>query len=207
MKRRTMGLGMLAGLTLLVSGVVSGCSGGDSGGKEREMGELALSLSSRGASDIEYRLRDAVFEIRREGYYDDYNEAGAGTSPEVITVSSEDDPEATSIRVSVERGYHYVTLLPGWHLEKIDGGGPVVVEAQLLSSATQWVYVQPHSSSWVEYQFGLGDREVWFNGDLNIGIHVYEDPSELYGGEGGAGGDGGIGGGTSVGGSPGAGGA
>jgi hypothetical protein len=46
-------------------------------------------------------------------------------------------------------------------------------------------YVNPHSTSWVAYEFGIGERSIWFNGKLNIEIRVHEDPSELYGSEGG----------------------
>lgn len=31
------------------------------------------------------------------------------------------------------------------------------------------------------------NREVWFNGNLNIDINVYEDPDDYYGGSGGYG--------------------
>jgi hypothetical protein len=46
----------------------------------------------------------------------------------------------------------------------------------------------------VTYQFGIGDRAIWFNGELNIDIQVYEDPSELNPGYGGASGLAGAGG-------------
>jgi hypothetical protein len=186
MKRRTLGLGIVLGMTALAAGLTTGCSSGGAGGQE-DAGKIALSLSTQGPSGTEYRLREAIFEIRNDEY--DYYGAGgdSGTSGEIITVSSEDDPNASSISVSVERGYHRVRLLPGWHLEKIEGGSPTVVEATLLSSETQWIYVQPRASTWVAFQFGLGDRKIWFNGDLNIDIQVFEDPSDLYGGGGGQG--------------------
>mgnify|MGYP001555329432 FL=1 len=98
-----------------------------------------------------------------------------------MAVSSEDEPEAASIAVSVEQGSYYVRLQPGWHMEKVEGGVASEVEATLLSPATQWLYVNAHSTTWVEYEFGLGERSIWFNGQLNIGIRVHEDPSELYG--------------------------
>jgi hypothetical protein len=59
------------------------------------------------------------------------------------------------------------------------------VEAQLLSSSSPWVYVYPRSTSWAEFSFGIGERKVWFNGNLNIDINVYEDPDDYYGGCGG----------------------
>jgi hypothetical protein len=175
-------LGVLAGV-VLAAGLAAGCSSG--GGKEG-LGTLNVPLLTHGPSGTAYRLRNATFEISSSYYYyDDYGYGGdGGSSTPPITVSSEDDPDAPSIAVSVERGSYYVRLLPGWHLEKIDDTGAVEVEATLLSEATQWVYVYQHSSTWIAYEFGLGDRSLWFNGELNIDIVVHEDPSEIYGGGG-----------------------
>jgi hypothetical protein len=79
-------------------------------------------------------------------------------------------------------------------MEKIGASGASDVEATLLSGNGQWVYVSPHSTSWVEFSFGIGGSELWLNGKLNIGINVYEDPDEYYGGS--AGGWGGASGGS-----------
>jgi hypothetical protein len=178
MKRRMMGLTLLAGLTLGL-GAVAGCSNGNDSG-EREMGKLALPLSTQGASGAEYRLRDAVFQISNQyGYYGSAGEGGA--SDQAFTVSSESDPTAKSIVVDTERGYYYVRLLPGWRLEKVEGETVTDVEATLLSDQAQWVYVGAHSTSFVEFGFGLGGRALWFNGKLNIDVNVYESPSEIYG--------------------------
>lgn len=209
MQRRLL-LGMVLGLGVTASGMIAGCSG-ESGSPAAKMGTLSLPLSTQGASGTEYRLRNAVFQIRSEyDYYGESSAAGAG-SGNTYTVSSEDDPSASSLSVAVESGYYYVRLLPGWHMEKVEDGTATNIEATLLSGSTQWVYVSPHSTRWVEYQFGIGDRALWFNGNLNINLHVYEDPDELYGTAGapyGHGGDSGVGGtsggGTGVGGSSGA---
>jgi hypothetical protein len=189
MKRRMMAVGILAGLTVAATGLLGGCSG--DGRSTEEHGTLSVPLSTQGPSGTTYRLRDATFEIRSEYYYyESYpgGEGGGGSSPQVITVSSETDPEATAISVSLERGYYYVRLRPGWRMEKVEDGSVTDVEATLLSSETQGVYVAARSGSWLEYQFGLGDRALWFNGNLNLQIQVYEKPSDLYGG-GGVGGE------------------
>lgn len=181
-KRRTLGIGLAAGLWVLAAGAAVGCSSG--GGEEAEgRGTLRLPLVTEGASGMKYRLRDATFEIvgNRYDLYGSGAGGDGGADPASLRVSSEDDPAATSIAVSVERGSYTVRLLPGWHMEKVDAGEATVVEATLLSNETQWVYVSPHSSSWVEYEFGIGDRKLWFNGQLNINLRVHEDPRELYG--------------------------
>lgn len=188
MKRRAMGWGLIAGLAVLAGALTGACSNGGGGEADKVAdghGTLQLPLVTQGASGTQYRLRDATFEVVSYGYYYYPYESGAGgeggAGAQHLTVSSEDDPEATSIAVSVERGDYIVRLLPGWRMEKVDAAGATDVEATLLSSDTQWVYVAAHSSSWVEYEFGLGERSLWFNGKLNIDIRVHEDPSELYG--------------------------
>jgi hypothetical protein len=185
-------LGMMLGLTVAAGSVMAGCSSEPLG--QGELGTLSVPLSTHGPSGAEYRLRDATFEISNDYYYDQYyGEGGAGSiGGTSYTVSSEDDPSASSIDVSVERGQYNVRLLPGWRMEKIENGEATDVEATLLSNATQWVYVSPHSSSWVSYQFGIGERSLWFNGDLTIDVQVFEDPKEYYGGHGGDGGHGGA---------------
>jgi hypothetical protein len=67
-------------------------------------------------------------------------------------------------------------------MEKIVDGVAEPVEAQLLSGESQWIWVSPHSTSWVSYQFGIGDYKMWFNGNVNINIQVYENPDQYYGG-------------------------
>lgn len=76
--------------------------------------------------------------------------------------------------------------------EKGTASGAQAVEATLLSGVSQWVYVSRQSTSFAEYSFGIGGKEIWLNGKLNIGIDVQETP----GGDGGAGplGEGGAGG-------------
>ncbi|RYZ06746.1 MAG: hypothetical protein EOO73_14440 [Myxococcales bacterium] len=156
--------------------------------QEEKMGHLGLPLVTQGASGVVYRLRDATFSISRYGYLSSGG-AGGGGPTEVVTVSSETDPDAATISVSLEEGSYYVQLLPGWHFEKQTPSGYETVEATLLSGELQFVYVSRQSTSFAEYQFGLGEREIWLNGELNIGVVVYEHPSEVgFGGGAGFGG-------------------
>jgi hypothetical protein len=186
---RRLGTGMMAaaGLMMLV-----GCGNSAQGGNEpgERVGQLALPLVTQGASGVVYRLRDATFTIRslgNSGWAGSGSGGSSGAPP--ITVSSETDPDAPTISVSVEEGQYYVELSPGWHFEKITPEGAVPVEATLLYGETQWVWVSRRSTSFAEFQFGLGGREIWLNGDLNIGVVLYEDPSEIgYGGSAGSGG-------------------
>lgn len=112
-----------------------------------------------------------------------YGGAPMGGMPGVtfMTVSSEEDPTAPSIAVDVERGQYNIYLESGWSLEKVVDGVAETVPAVLLSGASQYAYVSPHSTSYVSFQFGVGDRTIWLNGNLNIGVEVYENPEEYYG--------------------------
>lgn len=183
---RRLGTAMMAaaGLMMLV-----GCGNSAQGGDEPadRVGQLALPLVTQGASGVVYRLRDATFTIRGFSYPGWAGSGvGGGSGAVPITVSSETDPDAQNISVSVEEGQYYVELAPGWHFEKVTATGAVPVEATLLYGETQYVYVSRRSTSFAEFQFGLGGREIWLNGDLNIGVVLYEDPSEIgYGGTGG----------------------
>lgn len=105
------------------------------------------------------------------------------TSPTpVVVVNSEDQPDAESITVELEQGEYRARLLPGWSMEKSVNGAVEPVEAQLLSGDTQWIWVSRQATSWVSYQFGIGSHELWFNGNVNINIQVYENPGQYYGG-------------------------
>jgi len=186
MKTMTRRLGTMM-LLAAAGSLLMGCgnSGQPSGDKDDTVGQLALPLTTQGASGVVYRLRDATFNIYRYGYggYGGYAAGGGGGYGQLITVSSETDPDAATISVNVEEGSYYVELLPGWHFEKQTSSGYEAVEATLLSGETQYVWVSRRSTSFAEFQFGLGGREIWLNGDLNIGVVLYEDPSELgYGG-------------------------
>src|SRR6188768_813481 len=188
---RRLWVGLLLGAGFSVAGLV-GCSG--SGGRDGDasaLGQMSLPLTAQGASGLTYRLRDATFVVQSQNS----GSAGAGGkagsssgTPGTVVVSSETDPDASSISLSLEEGQYNVLLQPGWRMEKLSTGTSRAepVEATLRSAASQWVWINPQSTSWVEYNFGIGGHDYWFNGKLNITISVEEMPGA--GGEGGAGG-------------------
>lgn len=187
MKRRWFSLCGLLAFGVIVSQSVTACASDHGGAAENEYGTIALPLGAYASSGTRYRLRNATFVIQ-DPYANGYGGEGGGSSPDSIVVSSEDDPDADSINLNVEQGYYRIRLQSGWHMEKQEDDGSFSdVEAQLLSSTSQWVYVSPRSTSWAQFDFGIGDREVWFNGQLNIDINVYEDPDDYDGGSGGDG--------------------
>jgi len=188
MNRRSFGFGMLLGAVVLASGLATAC-GSDGASEASETGVLNLPLVTHAPSGAEYRLRHATFEINGAGYYGGSGgEGGVGDNPHNRVVHSDDYLDDAAISLSLERGYYYVTLLPGWQLEKVEKGVATPVAATLLSNQSQWTYVNQRSSTWVTFQFGLGERSIWFNGELTINVEVYEKPSDLYGNVSGAGG-------------------
>jgi hypothetical protein len=210
MMKTTRRLGMAMLLATAGSSLMGCSSSGESSpvSEGESRGQIALPLTTQGNSGVVYRLRDATFNIYRYGYYAGTagspgvagtgvtaGTGGSGGSGDVITVSSETDPDAATIKVPLEEGAYFVQLLPGWHFEKQTPEGYEAVEATLLSSDTQWLYVSRLTTIFAEYHFGLGEREIWLNGELNIGVVLHEDPSELgYGGSVGTGGFVGTGG-------------
>lgn len=185
MNRRWFGMGAMLAFGVIGSQGVTACAS-DHGGKDDELGTIGVPLGAYSNSGTRYRLRHATFVIRNGDYDYGYGGEGGGGNGDAITVSSEEDPAAESINLSVERGYYRITLQSGWYMEQeAQDGSFSEVEAQLLSNSTQWVYVSPNSTSWARFSFGIGDREVWFNGNLNIDVTVYEDPDDYYGGYGG----------------------
>lgn len=162
----------------LALATLMGCAthGSDDGTSDTEArGTLSLPLVTHGPSGTTYRLRNAKFEIEPIGYYFE------GGRPNSILVNGDDDPDQESIQVNLEQGRYFVRLQPDWILERSQNGETTPIEAQLLNGSTQRVSVWPRSTSWVAYQFGVGDRALWFNGDVNIEAEVYEDPEDYYG--------------------------
>ncbi len=168
---------------LLAVWTLTACGGSvEKSGDPEKNGTLDLPLTSYGASGVQYRLRDAAFDLSSQSYY-----GGGGAGPTGMTVYSETNPDAPSIEMELEQGSYQVHLNPGWHMERVENGIATPVDAQLLNGEWQWTYVSPHSTTWVSYQFGIGGRALWFNGKVNIGVEVFENPDQYYGyGPGGA---------------------
>ena len=156
-----------------------GCDGHGSGGStEAEPAKLGLPLKTYSSSGAEYRLRNADFQVW--GYAQN-----CWSDPDCEAydnnISSEDYLEEDSIVLDLIAGDYEIFLQQGWQLEKTEDGVTEIVEATLLNDPYQWLWVSPHSTTWVSYQFGVGGTEIWLNGQVTINIDVYEDPDEYYG--------------------------
>src|SRR6187402_1270800 len=102
-----MGCGMLAGTGLLAPA----CSSDDSRQEAPQLGQMALDLTATDASGARYRLRNGVFEIT------------AFSSDTSLVVSTEDNPDATTIDIDLAADVYSVFLRPGYFLEQVSYGG------------------------------------------------------------------------------------
>jgi hypothetical protein len=215
---RKIGLYVIASILLLSMGI--GCMGSaeDEKSDQDGMGKLVLPLVAKAESGIQYKLRDAVFDVVRNPYYwpcDMYGNCGGlimnsstgtkavmvsgvggtietivgsagkgGTTQETpapIVIDSEDDPDAVSMEVELEEGYYNITLRDGWRIEKVVDGKAQTVEATALNGTSQWINITRHRTSLVAFEFGIGERSIWFDGKLHVNVNVYEDPDTYYG--------------------------
>ena len=111
-------MGLLVALALVTS-----C--GSDQGHDAEVGELTMTLAATSPlAGVDYRLRNAVFEIR---------------GPEDQDVSSEDYPvDNPTISVQLASGDYQVTLRDGWTMEYSANGQPYAQSRQRSSRRTRW---------------------------------------------------------------------
>lgn len=141
-------------------------------------GQLSLDLVGADSAGQAYRLSHATFQI--VPYYVSYPGDGGGT----VTLSSDTDPDATTISTRLLPGSYLVTLEdPGWSLAKVTPqGDEPVAQSVLLSAASQYAYVYDRWTTQVNYSFGVDGTLIDFrHGDLDISISV-EHPDDPDGG-------------------------
>ncbi len=162
------------------------CSSGvnDRGTDPDATANLALALVGSDSQGVQYRLRNAEFEIIGYPELVDFSAGGAPDNYYSNTVSTETDPNAAVISQRVLPGIYYVTLASSdWFLEELTPRGAQRVEQAVLLSPRQiGTWVGNGSTSTVHYQFGVDGELIDFrSGDLNIEIGI-ERPGENGGG-------------------------
>lgn len=145
--------------TLAFSVLFFGCS---SAPEDSPTGDLSVGLTASSPQGNLYRLRDATFQI-------------SSIEGPVAAISSETDPDAETIDVSVAPGFYEIRLLPGWRLERADPGGDVPVAARLISPSVVFVEVESGATVPVIFRFETDGTVISTGGgEINIGIDVEE---------------------------------
>jgi hypothetical protein len=143
---------------------------------EPTLGQLDMELLGSDSAGNPYRLRNATFQIYGNYFFVPV-EGDAGDLSH--TVSSDTDPDATTISTRLLPGAYTVTLDNGWFLEKVTATGAERVDQSiLLSPSSQYTYVYDRQTTDVIYTFGVDGTLIDFRlGSLNIGFNV-EHPNE-----------------------------
>ncbi len=163
------------GCALALSSALAGCSERDVSrldvalapvsAPQVETGQLQLALTAQGSSGAVYRLRQADFDVFS---------IGPGFSPGAF-LSTENDPLATTLEATLDAGEYLITLVPGWFLEKAQGGEVTRVQARLLSPESQALSITANEETSVRYRFETSGEIVEFSqGRLVVQIEVEE---------------------------------
>ncbi|WP_437677582.1 lysyl oxidase family protein [Sorangium sp. So ce131] len=154
----------LTRLAVLATMALAGCSGAPVG-EEETVGEVELNLLGFAPSGNQYRLRDATVMVQ-----------GPDST---LFFNTEDDPNRFSLSASVTAGSYFTWLQEGWRLERLNGGAPQTVEAELLSPNPTYFDVFPQQTTPVVLRFRAGGDDVSLNqGSFEIFIDVEEGPAE-----------------------------
>jgi len=151
-------MGLLVGLALMTS-----CGGEQ--GHDAEVGQLTLNLATISPAGVEYRLREAVFQI---------------AGPEPTDVFGEDyPPDQARINIALASGNYEVTLGGTWYLEYSADFRPFAPISAVLSSPNPVsVRVITAQTAFVTFTFEVDESDINFGpGQLSVGIDVQEQPA------------------------------
>ncbi len=136
---------------------VAACSSDDAQG-ESQIGTVSVKLVGTSTSGASYRLRNGEFTV---------------TGAAAAAFSTESDPDAASIAVTLPPGAYELGLADGWYLEKLVGGAYSQVNATLTSANPSPFSITSQSTTGVVLQFS-SDGEIIQMGDgtLDVSINV-----------------------------------
>lgn len=125
-----------------------------------EVGELSVPLTVTSAGQT-YRL-SATFVLRAQPVPD---------APVLRTLSTQADPDATTLRATLDPGRYFVFLQPGWVLERFDADHREPLEAHLTSDNPRVIDIGRGERARIDFQFALDELQDG-DGQLVIGIGV-----------------------------------
>jgi hypothetical protein len=138
---------------------ISGCSSGAERGSEAATGTVSMQLTGQ-TNGNSYRLRNARFEV---------------LGPTMAVLDSESDLTVTTLNTTLPSGAYTITLVPGWSLERNDGGTFNVVQATLSSMNPESFQILGGGTTNVAFQFSTDGTLVTIGtGQLSVSIGVTE---------------------------------
>ena len=133
------------------------CSSGDQT-DQYALGTVRLNLTGSSNTGTTYRLRNATFVV---------------TGPVQVTLSSETDVNAPSIKAELPAGSYVINLNANWSLEKSVNGTFVPVKAALASANPIGFQITDQGVTGVAFQFNAGDDVVALgDGTLDLTIDI-----------------------------------
>ena len=142
---------------LLGAAMLPAC-GSDVPQEQARAGTLELALTGVSNTGVLYRLRQGTFSI---------------AGPTSAELSTETDPDASSLQAQLSAGDYLITLANGWTLEKEVGGAFVTVDATLESENPAMFSITSETQTGVVFQFRAGDEQVELgDGTLDVDIAV-----------------------------------
>ncbi len=131
------------------------------------VGKVGMDLRTVSASGKVYRLRQAVLPV-----------TALDTLSNVVTLNSEDNPDAPVAEAFLAPNGYQIQLLDGWFLEEVDPllNETAQVQATLVSGQFQFFQIQSNQETFIQFQFQVNGETVTFAppGRLIVGIGVQE---------------------------------
>ena len=149
--------GVLVGLTCSSASACNGAGG--VGVQASSTGRVQMALSAATSSGM-YRLRGGTFRF---------------TGASLATASTEDDPAASTITISLTAGDYLVELDSGWSLERQQAteGASIPVAAVLTSQNPLPITVRGQETTNARFQFRAGSVVIDLGpGQVSVGIDV-----------------------------------
>ena len=123
---------------------------------------MRLALTT-GSAERSFRLRDGIFAVD-------------GQMP--TELSSEDALDSPALTQVMPVGSYDITLLDGWHLERLEGALAEPVDATLVSENPLAFSIEAGATTQVSFRFQTADAELAL-GDGNLAVSIAVDEVSL----------------------------
>jgi hypothetical protein len=145
----------------LALGLLVGCSSSGDTKAPEGVGTLRVPLAATSYVGKSYVLCQGIFSI--DGY----------SSGQNFTIDASQHTTEAFVTQSLPSGDYQVSLT-SWQLCEATVDGLTPVDAQLMSSSYQYVYISPLQASYVYFSFMVQGQQLAFDGQLVIQIDVWQ---------------------------------